>query len=231
MEDTETDPESITYTYTYNGYDQLEEVDAVINEVTTCVQQFDYDVNLDNDSGTDDKNIIILDAEERITVIKEEELKNGNHIVSSVYEPVKIDEQNLTIAGYLQSVNYYAFDIDDVNNITTVTNNHGVSVTYAFNENGLLVSKTDAEGHSIVYEHDSPYSEYLVTAMSYDNTLNGEENPTTIKYTYDYNSDGNITQIKAWSREYGAGSFVALGPQTDYTYDPNHPNKVSTVTI
>ena len=226
-EDTASTPETITYTYNYNEDDQLESINAIINEESVCMQTFHYNADIDGDTQTADYNVVITDAEDRITVVS----TNFYGKVSIVYDPIMFasDDTDPVLNEYLRD--NYVFAISDTNSdgfndSTTVTNSRGVSIGYTYDKNGLLDTKTDAAGNSILYTHND---DYLVTSMGYDNTISGTTK--TIKHIYRYNTDGNIELIKTYSKNEGASDFTALEPQTQYTYYANLPNKIDTMTV
>lgn len=214
--------QSIVYQYLYNDDDLLGSVTASVpGEDDVTIQSFEYDVNLDENPSIDDYNIVITDAEGRITVI---ELDDDGRVVN-VYEPVDI------LSNYAQA-DKFMFDYDPDNDLsvdrTTITNNYGVGISYEYDSNALLTRKEDAKGNGIDYTHNS---DYLVTSVSYDNTFAGDSSATTVKNVYTYNEDGNITEIKSQSTEPSGSVFTDLGPQTTFTYDATFVNKVATSTV
>ncbi len=228
--------ESIVYTYTYNDHDKLETVSMTAGGQTELIESFEYDSDANgNGLNDDDPSFVIVDAEDRITYVKlanEVPGVSDEDEVAVVYEPIQFDsgDTDPIIAEYLGDC--FAFDFDPDNDQswdrTTITNSYGVGISYEYDINGLLNRKTDAVGNSIDYTHSE---DFLVTSMSYENTLAGDSLPTTVKSVYDYNENNNIEVVKVQSTQPGGSTFTDLGPQTTYTYHSTLINKVASMTV
>lgn len=229
--------ESIVYTYTYNDDDKLENVSATIGGTTEIVETFEYGTDTNGNTLADDApNFVIIDAEDRTTYVELAEevagVSDENEVVK-VYEPIQFEtsDPDPTIAEYLDDCFAFDFDPDDDQSWdrTTIINSYEVGISYEYDSDGLLEKKTDAKGNSINYTHNT---DYLVDSVSYENTLAGDTQPTTIKNVYTYNSNGNITNVKVLGTSPGGNTFSDLGPQTTYAYnDTNFPNKATSVTV
>lgn len=227
-EDTQNDPESVTYTYIYNDNDKLESVNASIGEENLCVETFRYDVDIDGDDQTSDHNFVIADAEDRITTVS----TNYKGEVATVYDPIKVSvgDTDPVLSNYFGD--YYSFILydwgsDGTNDTTVIRNNYNAYRQYDYNEYGSVYMKTDYEfGLTYHYSHNDNHQ---TTSVRYDNTFNGVMKTVLHQYTYDDN--GNIEQVKAFEKAYGESFYTPLEPETNYTYCPSHPNKVETMSV
>lgn len=213
--------ENAEYSYEYDSNDRLKQVFVTIDGQTTLVTSFAYDLNIDGDPVTVDRNIVITDAEGRKTIAE----LDIERKVSRVYEPV------MELGDYTET-DSFTFEYDPDNNgggdKTVITNSYGVNLTYEYNEYGLLMKKTDVKGNSMEYTHNE---DFLVTSVSYKNTFTGDDDETTVRNVYDYDENGNVTEIKAQATQPGGSVFTDLGPKTTFAYDPAFKNKVASQTI
>jgi RHS repeat-associated protein len=86
------------------------------------------------------------------------------------------------------------------NNIATVADNHGNTLTYAYNGSGFISTITDQNGQSVVYTYD--LTKKLLTSVK-------DSTGVTFNYTYD-----TSRRVKTLSN--------ALGGVTTNTYDSSH---------
>lgn len=92
-------------------------------------------------------------------------------------------------------------------------------MAYEYDGDGLLTKKTDALNHWMAYTHNE---DFLVTGVTYQNTINGEETPKYIKNAYTYNTLGNLTDIEAFLSTDGE-NYTTLGAKTEYVYPTPNP--------
>lgn len=218
---------TIEYKYTYDIKDRVEAVTATIGENQLMIESFDYDADLNSNNIKDDCNIVITDAEGRITVI----ILSENGKVSKIYEPVTTLTNYSSADKYIVNLNP---DNDQSGDRTTIMNDYGVGVSYEYNSSGLLTKKTDSKGNEINYTHNT---DYLVTSVSYKNTIDGVV--TTIRNKFEYTEDefgfctGNIAYVTLQVLNTTTGLYENIGPQTHYYYEnsnfPNKPTKVENV--
>ncbi len=167
------DPVSITYHYEYNDdNDKLERAYTTIEHNTTYEEVFTY--------NTQNQLVTISDPEEKVTQF---DYNNGrvSHVTSAIGE---VYSYNYTLNGDGKPVG------------TSVTNPKNVSISYSYDGDGLVSAKTDALGNSIDYTYGhTANDEFLVTGMSYSNSVNGGA-PQTITSSYSY-VNGNLDTITA----------------------------------
>ena len=186
------DPVSITYHYEYNdNNDKLERAKTTIEHSTTYEEVFSYN---------DNKQLIsVSDPKDKETHFNYDSNGRVNDITDA--------------SGKVYHYHYP----DQDQSYTSVANSKNVTIKYQCDNEGRVTRKTDALGHYIDYTYgDTADNEFLVTGMSYLNSVNGEA-PQMISYSYTY-IDGNIDTITAPD-----------GTVTDYgTYDSfNKPESVT----
>ena len=245
--------ESIEYTYEYIEIDDKTMLSEIYASVSggpdKVVQRFFYNLDLDENQATSNYNVIIIDAECRITVIE----LDSDGMVTKVFDPiVELDandnvvdifnnigsgetEESVLIDalnGYNTkdhyAINYIDNDSYGINDETTITDSYDIGVSYEYNANGLATKTTNVEGESVVYDYID--SDYLVDYVTYENQRDASSSVRVIRNVYDYDTNGNITEIKVQGGS-SIGTLADLGPKTTYEYHDTFVNKVERMTV
>ncbi|WLR42507.1 DNRLRE domain-containing protein [Bacillus carboniphilus] len=157
------------YTFEYKDFHRLREVWQLVNDNQRYAEEYEY-----NDDNELDK---LIDAEgyETELTYKEDRLER-------VTDPVN---------------EYSTFLYEE--NKTTMTSDQGKKVTFTYNEDGNIQSKTDPSNHTVHFEYTD---QMLVEHMYYDNTFINEENEEskiitkTLHHWYTYDDRGNIETVE-----------------------------------
>lgn len=95
---------------------------------------------------------------------------------------------------------------------TTITSDRGIQTSFDYNANGLVKMKTDPLGYWIRYEHND---DYLVTSVKSQNNFGSVTK--YLKTVYEYNADGNITDILPQVSTDDL-TYTSLHADTQYVY-------------
>jgi RHS repeat-associated protein len=121
------------------------------------------------------------------------------------YDPLS----NLTTVtqrkGTTGSIQTRSFTYDSLSRLRTAINPESGSVTYGYDDNGNLNSKSDARGVSTIYAYDSLNR---VTSRSYN------DGTPSVSYAYDtvaQNGKGRLALISSLASDYSYSSYDALG--------------------
>lgn len=112
---------------------------------------------------------------------------------------------------------YKDFQLDENGNVISKTNNWGDTLTYEYDENGLLLKETRSNkvyGESTMsYEYDE---NGLVTRVSETNDSNEDRNGLAFDYAYEFDDNGLITRMDVTSNRSTDVTFYT------FTYDENN---------
>ncbi|MEO2078270.1 MAG: DNRLRE domain-containing protein [Bacillus sp. (in: firmicutes)] len=112
-------------------------------------------------------------------------------------------------------------------NRTTINSNRGKTISFTFNQEGNITSKTNPIGHQIHYEYND---KMLVEHMFYDNEIDGVVKTLHYRYTYDDHGNlltqedslGNVTQYKNYNTRNQVQDIIKPirdGVSATYHYD------------
>ncbi|MFZ7945035.1 DNRLRE domain-containing protein [Neobacillus sp. 19] len=149
------------YNFRYNDKGHLEQVHQIIENNAEYAETYQYDPS--------DKLRFINDPKSHKTTL---DYENGK--LFKVTDPVE---------------EYYYFKYDP--NQTTVTSDKGKTISFTFNQDGNITSKTNTLGHQVHFEYND---KMLVEHMYYDNEIDGTIK--TLHYHYTYDARGNILTSK-----------------------------------
>lgn len=215
-----TDPAGRIFTYTYNSSRQLVGRSFTMDTDSEIywTEQFSY-----NTAG---KLETITDGRGKVTSIQ----YTGNRI-TRVTSPV--------------ASLYTTYSYNDTNHTTTAANQLGQGTIYTYDTNGLVTQETNALGHNTNYTYGTnSYDNRLVTGKSYYNMIDGVN--TLIEWSYQYDSNGNQTQVIDPLGHYTVYEYNSLNLMTyqrikdadnttdkavtHYTYDANSKGTMLTQT-
>jgi RHS repeat-associated protein len=163
---------------------------------------------------------------------------DGNHIGEKVFIASSSNTQDAFLYSYVDNYD------EDGNVIKTSikTANNGFSTSYTYNDDGLVASTLPSSSRSKTYTYDnkqritetkfsSSTTDYVTEGFTYH--INGLVKTHTVGsdiYSYEYNENGNITQIKKNNSVIKTYTYdvknqlisennIDLGTSTVYTYD------------
>ncbi len=187
-----TDENGNTKTYEYdNRFNVIKETDANGNSVTKVYNSFNKPTEITDKNGN--KTYISYDANSNIVKIRYPQIGNTVPEETFVYNDRNQLIEHTDLRGTLT---VYTYDSNGMPASKKIGNKNAILYTY---ENGLLVSETDALGHTTTFEHNTVGQ--VISKTDADNN----------KTSYEYDACGNLLKI-----------IDSYNNSIVYTYDCNH---------
>lgn len=202
---TNTDGDSLRYTYDDNGYlttvenfngqvyvqNEYDEMGRVIKQYIKDDNTYSFTYDRENRTNTS------LGESGKLDKIRYDILgRIIEHTTNSGTKTITYDDLNrrTSESDWLGNITHYEYD--DAGNVTKITYPDSLTETFTYNQDNQVISTTDRNGNTVFYTYNS--------AHRLDSITDGRGNKTT----YHYDNDGNL--ISTVDNE---------GAETAYTYD------------